>query len=132
MVTLTRMTGAQFALNPDLIERVDCTPDTVITLVDGTKYIVLESLAEVVAAVRDYRAAVIGAASSFEMASDTSVRRNRLSAVPDADDADDAFDSDDSGDSGDAGVEDLESSARRHDLGAPGDGPVVPLTPRSL
>ena len=126
MVTLTRMTGAQFALNPDLIERVDCTPDTVITLVDGTKYIVLESLAEVVAAVRDYRAAVIGAASSFETASDTSVRRNRLSAVPDADDVDD------SDDSGDSGVEDLESSARPHDLGAPGDGPVVPLTPRSL
>lgn len=123
MVTLTRMTGAQFALNPDLIERVDCTPDTVITLVDGTKYIVLESLAEVVAAVRDYRAAVIGAASSFEMASDTSVRRNRLSAVPDADDSDDSDDS---------GVEDLEPSARPHDLGAPGDGPVVPLTPRSL
>ncbi len=66
MVTLTRMTGAQFALNPDLIERVDCTPDTVITLVDGTKYIVLESLDEVVAAVRDYRAQIIGAASAFE------------------------------------------------------------------
>ena len=114
MVTLTRMTGAQFALNPDLIERVDCTPDTVITLVDGTKYIVLESLAEVVAAVRDYRAAVIGAASSFETASETSIRRNRLSAVPDAD------------------VEDLETSARPHDLDEPVDGPVVPLTPRSL
>ena len=32
-----------FALNSDLIERVDSTPDTVITLVDGTKYVVAES-----------------------------------------------------------------------------------------
>ena len=37
MVTLTRLTGMPFALNPDLIERVDETPDTVITLVDGTR-----------------------------------------------------------------------------------------------
>ncbi len=40
MIPLTRLTGAQFALNPDLVERVDCTPDTVITLLDGTKYLV--------------------------------------------------------------------------------------------
>ena len=68
MVTLTRITGAQFALNPDLIERVDCTPDTVITLVDGTKYLVRESLDEVVCAVRDYRARVLGSAVAFEQA----------------------------------------------------------------
>lgn len=94
MVTLTRITGAQFALNPDLIERVDCTPDTVITLVDGTKYLVRESLDEVVCAVRDYRARVLGSAVAFEQAPEsTPARRNRLSAVPDGDrrgaDADD-------------------------------------------
>ena len=50
MVPLTRITGAQFALNPDLIERVDRTPDTIITLVDGAKYLVQESLEDVVAA----------------------------------------------------------------------------------
>jgi flagellar protein FlbD len=86
MVTLTRITGAQFALNPDLIERVDCTPDTVITLVDGTKYLVRESLDEVVCAVRDYRARVLGSAVAFEQAPEgAQARRSRLSAVPDAD-----------------------------------------------
>ena len=45
MITLTRLSGSVFALNSDLIERVDSTPDTVITLVDGTKYVVLEDLA---------------------------------------------------------------------------------------
>ena len=59
MITLTRLSGSVFALNSDLIERVDSTPDTVITLVDGTKYIVLEKLSDVVNAIRVYRGAVI-------------------------------------------------------------------------
>ena len=84
MVTLTRITGTQFALNPDLIERVDRTPDTVITLVDGTKYLVRESLDEVVRAILDYRAQVLASASVFERAGDAAVRRSRLTAVPEA------------------------------------------------
>ena len=59
MITLTRFSGSVFALNSDLIERVDSTPDTVITLVDGTKYVVTESLHDVVTAIRAYRGAVI-------------------------------------------------------------------------
>lgn len=92
MVPLTRLTGMPFALNPDLIERVDETPDTVITLVDGTKYLVQESLADVVAAVMDYRARLLAAAGSLEPARSidtadrSAVRRNRLSAVPGPDD----------------------------------------------
>jgi len=81
-ISLTRLTGAQFALNPDLVERVDCTPDTVITLVDGTKYLVAESLAEVLDSVLDFRARVIATASAFEHIEDAVVRRGRLSAVP--------------------------------------------------
>ena len=48
MIILTRLNGEQFAVNPDLIERVDAHPDTVLTLVDTTKYLVAESLEEVV------------------------------------------------------------------------------------
>ena len=59
MITLTRFSGSVFALNSDLIERVDSTPDTVITLVDGTKYVVTEGLQVVVDAIRAYRGAVI-------------------------------------------------------------------------
>ncbi len=83
MVPLTRITGAQFALNPDLIERVDRTPDTIITLVDGAKYLVQESLEDVVAAVLGYRAQVLAAAGGFERVGDATIRRTRLSAVPD-------------------------------------------------
>jgi flagellar protein FlbD len=55
-----------FALNPDLVERVDSTPDTVVTLVDGTKYIISESMPEFIESVRHYRAALIAQASRME------------------------------------------------------------------
>jgi flagellar protein FlbD len=56
------LNGQEFALNPDLVERADSTPDTVITLVDGTKYLVTESLSDVARLIRAYRAAVIAEA----------------------------------------------------------------------
>jgi flagellar protein FlbD len=59
MITLSRLNGPPFALNPDLIERVDATPDTVITLVDSTKYVVRESVEEVVQRVRESKAAIV-------------------------------------------------------------------------
>ena len=70
MITLTRFSGSVFALNSDLIERVDSTPDTVITLVDGTKYVVTESLHDVVAAIRAYRGAVIAESARLSTAPD--------------------------------------------------------------
>jgi flagellar protein FlbD len=62
VILLTRLGGAPFALNPDLVERADCTPDTVITLVDGTKYVVAESLPELIDLVLGFRAAVVSTA----------------------------------------------------------------------
>src|SRR5436853_4531944 len=59
MIILTRLNGEQFAVNCDLVERIDAHPDTVLTLVDATKYIVAETLTEVVERVRDFRAGVL-------------------------------------------------------------------------
>ena len=66
MILVTRLNGAVFALNPDLVERADCTPDTVITLVDGTKYVIAESVPEFIDSVRHYRASLIASASRIE------------------------------------------------------------------
>ncbi|MEV8507334.1 flagellar FlbD family protein [Actinoplanes sp. NPDC051475] len=66
MILVTRLNGAVFALNPDLVERADCTPDTVITLVDGTKYVIAESVPEFIDSVRHYRASLIAQASRIE------------------------------------------------------------------
>lgn len=64
MIQLTRLNNEAFALNTDLIERVDATPDTVLTLIDGTKYIVAEPLDEVIERVVAFRARVVAAAES--------------------------------------------------------------------
>ena len=63
MIILTRLGGHQVAVNPDLIERAEPTPDTVLTMFDGRKIVVAESVGEVVAAVRSWRASV--AAEAF-------------------------------------------------------------------
>ena len=65
MIRVTRLNGERFALNPDLIERVEAHPDTVAFLVDGTKYVVKESVDEVLGEIREYRAGIL--AMSYEM-----------------------------------------------------------------
>lgn len=62
MITLTRRNGTRFALNPDLVERVEATPDTVVTLVGGTHYVVVETVEDVVDEVRSFRASVLAEA----------------------------------------------------------------------
>jgi flagellar protein FlbD len=61
MILLTRLNGATIGVNADLIERIDSTPDTVITLVDGKKYLVTETTDEVVQRIVHFRARVLAA-----------------------------------------------------------------------
>ena len=65
MIRVTRLNGERFALNPDLVERVEGHPDTVVFLVDGTKYVVSESVEEVLVEIREYRASIL--ATAYEM-----------------------------------------------------------------
>lgn len=55
MIELTRLNGVCFSLNPDLIEVIETTPDTVITLTTGRKIIVKESRQEIKKLVLSYR-----------------------------------------------------------------------------
>lgn len=70
VILVTRLNGPVFALNPDLIERADSTPDTVVSLVDGTKYVIAESVPELVELVRNYRASVLARAERLESGRD--------------------------------------------------------------
>lgn len=47
MINLTRLNGEKFVLNVDLIESMEETPDTVITLVTGKKFVVRESTRQI-------------------------------------------------------------------------------------
>ncbi len=57
MIKVTRLNGTETVINADLIESVEGTPDTVISLTTGHKYVVQESVDEVVARVLAYRKA---------------------------------------------------------------------------
>jgi flagellar protein FlbD len=58
MISLHRLNGTEFWLNAELIEQIDSTPDTLITLTTGNNIIVTESLKQVVEKIVVYRADV--------------------------------------------------------------------------
>lgn len=68
MIVVTRLNGPPFAVNPDLVQRIDSAPDTILTLVDGTKFIVQESMAEVIELVNDHRSHMIARAQQIQQA----------------------------------------------------------------
>lgn len=64
MIMLTRLNRVAFYLNPDLIEHLETTPDTVITLTTGQRFVVREPAEEVVERVVAYRRRVLHFADS--------------------------------------------------------------------
>lgn len=55
MITLTRLNKRVFVLNAELIKMIECTPDTIVTLINGDTTIVRESVEEVVRRAVDYQ-----------------------------------------------------------------------------
>jgi flagellar protein FlbD len=55
VIALTRLNGSVFVLNADLIETIEATPDTVISLVTGKKYVVREKVEEVIDRIVEFR-----------------------------------------------------------------------------
>jgi len=60
MIRLTRINHNPLILNSDLIEHVEVTPDTVVTLTNGQKFLILESPDEVISRVVDFRRRIAG------------------------------------------------------------------------
>ena len=83
MIILNRLGGSEVAVNPDLIERAEPTPDTVITMVDGHKLVVAESVEEVVNAVRTWRASVAAQAYALSHGDGSSHDAGAGSGQPD-------------------------------------------------
>lgn len=83
MIVLTRLNGPSFALNPDLIERVEADPNTVVVLIGGASYPITESVEVVLERVRDYRGQVIASAHAAEFPA-AGERKLRILPLPDA------------------------------------------------
>ncbi|MBD7915320.1 flagellar FlbD family protein [Clostridium sp. Sa3CUN1] len=59
MIDLTAMNNKDFVLNADHIEKIEEVPETLITLTNGKKYIVLESVEEVIEKVISYKNKIV-------------------------------------------------------------------------
>jgi uncharacterized protein YlzI (FlbEa/FlbD family) len=59
VIAVTCRNGEHFSVDPDAIERVETDPDTVIHLVDGTKYVVAESFDDLLRTIQDHRAVAV-------------------------------------------------------------------------
>ena len=59
MVRLTRLNHAPIVLNSDLIERIEITPDTVITLTNGQILRVRETAEQVIQSVVEFRRRIL-------------------------------------------------------------------------
>jgi len=55
MIRVTRINHSPLILNSDLIEHMETTPDTVISLTNGQKYVVLEPADDVVEKIVEFR-----------------------------------------------------------------------------
>jgi len=63
MIQVTRINHSPLVLNSELIEHMENTPDTVISLTNGQKLVVLESAEEIVRRVIEFRRKLCGAIS---------------------------------------------------------------------
>jgi flagellar protein FlbD len=55
MITVYRLNGEEFLINPHLIEVIEAAPDTTITLTTGRKFIVKTPVPEIVDQIIKYR-----------------------------------------------------------------------------
>ncbi len=60
MIILHKLNGTEFVVNANLIEVVDITPDTVITLINSRKYMVRESAEEIIKLTVEYKKQIYG------------------------------------------------------------------------
>jgi flagellar protein FlbD len=104
MIVVTRLGGGEFGVNPDLIQRIDSAPDTILSLIDGTKYIVAEPMGEVIARVNEHRSKILARAQEIQV-------QRHIELVPDLPD------------DGDFDLADPSSAPL---------APAVPIRPRSV
>ncbi|MFN7994712.1 MAG: flagellar FlbD family protein [Bryobacteraceae bacterium] len=77
MIDLTRLNHRKLVLNADLIETIEATPDTVISLTTGQKLVVLEPLEEIVRRVIAFRRAIFSELLQCAVPSESSEAQNR-------------------------------------------------------
>ncbi len=65
MIAVHRLRGEPMFLNADLVESIEATPDTVLTLVDGRRIVVADSPEEVADRIIEFRASILVSAAEL-------------------------------------------------------------------
>lgn len=65
MIRLTSRDGRELCLNHELLETIEEAPDTVLTLTNGHRYLVIESAATVIERIAAFKAAVLRLAAAL-------------------------------------------------------------------
>ena len=60
MISLRRLNNQTIMVNADLIESLESTPDTVVTLTSGNKLLVRDSMGEIQAKIIDFKRQIYG------------------------------------------------------------------------
>jgi len=66
MIRVKKLTGEEYVLNSDLIETIESTPDTVITLTTGKKVVVLDSIENIIQKVIEYKRTIFSHANLID------------------------------------------------------------------
>ncbi len=73
MIMVHRVKGGSIFLNSDLIESIEATPDTVVTLADGRRLLAADPPTELVHRISIFRASVLAAAEDMRRSSGASL-----------------------------------------------------------
>ncbi|NPV71241.1 MAG: flagellar FlbD family protein [Firmicutes bacterium] len=60
MVKVRRLNGEEIVISADMIEAMEATPDTVITLTNGKRFVVKDSVDDVIRKVVEYKRGIFG------------------------------------------------------------------------
>jgi len=60
VIKLTKLNGTAIVINAELLETVESTPDTIVTLNTGRKILVRDTIDEVIGKVVEYKTSVSG------------------------------------------------------------------------
>lgn len=84
MIMVTRFDGSRMMLNDEHIERIDITPDTVITFTNGARYLVRESVEEILTEVTEFRAKIVAVGHEIAINGESNSAKSaqRLRVVP--------------------------------------------------
>ncbi|MFZ5966586.1 MAG: flagellar FlbD family protein [Bacillota bacterium] len=69
MIKVTRLNKEEYVINCDLVEFIEATPDTVITLTTGKKVVVLETIDDVISKIIQYKQMIFSKSTVSDISS---------------------------------------------------------------